>query len=172
MALSCKVTVKPDAGKLVKSVKRPTALLAAEKIEETNAYSTLMAEKKEFPEGMTLTNSYYYAWSGGIYRGGYGCAAFAFKLSDEIFGTDLATMHRLQNNLTQDERIEQLKNVRIGDIIRTDNNTHSVIVIYKNSGGITVAEGNYCKKVHWGRFIPWDSVDLKTATNYITRYKD
>jgi len=53
---------------------------------EAEAYYAMMNMKPSYPEGMPWTNDNFYAWKGGVYSGGYGCAGFAFILSDAAFG--------------------------------------------------------------------------------------
>ena len=40
--------------------------------------SRILAMQEEYPEGMPWTNDNGYAWKGGIFSVGYGCAGFAF----------------------------------------------------------------------------------------------
>lgn len=122
-------------------------------------YDTLIALKEVLPEGLPWTNDNYVAWSGGIYSGGFGCAGFAFALSDAAFGDAPARMH------------ENYDNIRVGDILRINNDTHSVIVLEVRESSVVVAEGNYNNSVHWGRELPKSS--LPGEGNYImTRYPD
>lgn len=123
---------------------------------EQAVYNAMMAMQSKFPEGMTWTNANGYAWKGGIYSIGYGCAGFAFALSDAAFGDAKAT------------KVYNTDSIRVGDIIRMDNDTHMVIVLSTNSDGVIVAEGNYNGKVHWGRFISW--AEVSTADWVLTRY--
>lgn len=92
---------------------------------ESRAYQAMIALKGSYPEGMRWTNANYYRWNGGIYSGGYGCMGFAFILSDAAFD-DLPT--RKVTNV-------KLSDVRMGDILRIDNDVHSVIVfeVYEDS---------------------------------------
>lgn len=122
-----------------------------------NIYNALIAQKDVFPEGMSWTNENFVPWNGGIYSGGYGCAGFAFALSDAAFGNASAKMH------------SDFNNIRVGDIVRMDNDTHSVIVLEVNADTITVAEGNYNSSVHWGRTISRARL-LESVNNIITRY--
>ena len=93
---------------------------------------------------------------GVVYTGG-GCAAFAFELSDAAFGDLPAREHH------------SISDIRVGDIIRVKNDTHSVIVLEVHSDGVIVAEGNYNYSVHWGRFI--SNSELGETLTYIwTRY--
>lgn len=103
-------------------------------------YQSMIALQEKYPEGTSWTNDNYYGWKGGIYSGGYGCAAFAMRLSDEAFGSRPARKYTDKSK------------VRVGDILRINNDTHFVIVLAVNKGGtVTIAEGNYNYSVHWGR---------------------
>lgn len=120
-------------------------------------YDAMIAMKAQFPEGMHWDNSNFYAWHGGIYSGGYGCAGFAFALSDAAFGNAPARMHHDPGA------------VKVGDVVRMNNDTHSVIVLEVNSDHVVIAEGNYNSSVHWGRKI--SKAELAASTNHvITRY--
>jgi hypothetical protein len=123
-----------------------------------NVYNILIAQEAVLPEGTPLTNdSFYYAWHGGYFPIGYGCVAFAFYLSDLAFGTSPARIHRDYND------------IKVGDILRINNNTHSVIVLEVNDDSVIVAEGNYNSKVHWGRKL--SKSDIIDENSYImTRY--
>lgn len=120
-------------------------------------HDVLMAQKAIYPEGMSWTNANFVRWKGGIYSGGYGCAGFAFALSDAAFGNAPALLHR------------DYSNIKVGDILRVDNDTHSVIVLEVRQNSVIVAEGNYNNSVHWGREIAISN--LQGSGNYImTRY--
>ncbi len=108
-------------------------------ITELSVYNAMISLEDEYPEGMEWTNDNYYRWKGGIYSGGYGCAGFAFRLSDEAFGSLRATKHTDVNN------------IKVGDILRVNDNTHSVIVLEVSDDRIVIAEGNYNYSIHWGR---------------------
>lgn len=120
-------------------------------------YETIMAQKAVFPEGMHWTNDNFYVWKGGTYTGGFGCAGFAFAVSDAAFGDARARIHT------------DYTDIRVGDILRVDNDTHSVIVLEVKENSVVVAEGNYNSSIHWGREIP--KTRLVDASSYImTRY--
>lgn len=124
---------------------------------EKEVYQILMAQKAVFPEGMSWTNDNYVPWKGGTYSGGFGCAGFAFALSDAAFGDVRAVVHY------------DYTNIRVGDILRINGNTHSVIVLEVRANSVIVAEGNYNSSIHWGRELPISS--LQGDGNYImTRY--
>lgn len=124
---------------------------------EREVYNILIAQKAVFPEGMRWTNADYVPWRGGTYTGGFGCAGFAFALSDAAFGDVRARIHT------------DYTNIRVGDILRINGNTHSVIVLEVRANSVIVAEGNYNSSIHWGREIPISN--LIGEGNYImTRY--
>lgn len=132
-----------------------------EALAKNDAAAAMLALKSDYPEGTPWTNADYYEWKGGIFSGGYGCAGFAFMLSDAAFG-DLPA--RQVYDLSDAENT-----VRVGDILRINGDTHSVIVIGTDANGVTIAEGNYNYSVHWGRTLSWD--DVKNADYMLTRYK-
>lgn len=135
-------------------------------------YNDMIALKATYPEGMTWTNftpygrdgnEPTYRWKGGKVKGsdnGVGCAAFVFILSDKAFG-DLPARAVDQGNFTFDE-------IKVGDILRTNGNSHFVIILQKSDAGVTVAEGNYNKSVHWGRSI--SKAEVMASDFIITRY--
>ncbi len=136
------------------------------------AYEAMTGMKEELYEGMTWTNfqpfgnegewGKYYRFQGGPVKGaslGVGCAAFVFMLSDEAFG-DLPAR-------TIDRGGFKYEDVKVGDILRVNNN-HFVIVLRAGSSGVTVAEGNYNKSVHWGRSM--SKPEVLNANFIVTRY--
>ena len=92
----------------------------------------------------------------GGYTGG-GCVAFAMIASDAAFG-----------NIPAYKKTDKA-GIKVGDIIRINNNSHSVIVLKVNGNDeYTIAEGNYNSSIHWGRVINLS----QTGFSYrITRYK-
>ena len=137
------------------------------------AYEAMIALKDKYPEGMAWTNftpygsqgelGDSYVWKGGRIYGsnrGVGCAAFSFLLSDAAFDSLPARVIE-RGGFT-------LEDVKIGDILRVNGNSHSVIVLQKSEGGVVVAEGNYNKSVHWGRVLT--RAEVLNADYVITRY--
>lgn len=120
-------------------------------------YDIILAQKAVFPEGMHWTNDNYYEWKGGTYTGGFGCAGFAFAVSDAAFGSAKAVVHKDYSNL------------KVGDILRVNDDTHSVVVLEVRPNSVIVAEGNYNSSIHWGREIP--KAEIIDESSYImTRY--
>ncbi|MBQ6551091.1 MAG: hypothetical protein IJL78_06770 [Lachnospiraceae bacterium] len=92
--------------------------------------------------------------------GPHGGAGFAFLLSDAAFG-DLPARYTEETSFAA---------VRVGDVVRINNNTHSVIILEKYSDYVIIAEGNYNSSIHWGRKLTAAQID---AADYIlTRYPD
>ena len=139
---------------------------ASEVPTEKEAFEIMAALEEEYPEGTEWTNETGYNWKGyspanGVYwGGGYGCVAFAFLLSDAAFG-DLPA--RELTNITIDD-------VRVGDILRINNDSHSVIILEVHDDHVILAEGNYMGTIHWGRKLTADEV--AKADYMLTRYPE
>lgn len=125
--------------------------------------------KSAYREGKKWTNnnSYffkgnrYYEYNGMYFNGGYGCHAFALKMSDLAFGTKAPMKtHR------------KFAKIRVGDVVRLNEykpNMHSVIVLKVVGKKYVVAEANYNGTVHWGRVITQKEFK-KTGSYVLTRY--
>ena len=122
---------------------------------EEQAYNSMISLESRYPEGLPWTNdNYYYTEAFGT---GYGCAGFAFILSDEAFGSLPFRKH------TDYEKI------KVGDLIRINNDSHFIVVLSVENGNITVTEGNYNHSIHWGRVFTIDKI--KEIGDYVwTRY--
>ena len=142
----------------------------------TEVYEAMMALKDQdtYKEGTIWTDdepysdsSGYYRWHGGTLDGknisAVGCVAFAFILSDGAFGSLPARMY-VAGEFT-------FADIKVGDILRVSNDTHTVIVIEVSDAGVVVAEGNHSGKVHWGRTISKEGV-MSNTSHYITRYPE
>lgn len=134
---------------------KPAAPANNSEISEESAYQILNSFRTSYPEGMPLTNSYYYY--SPVFGHGYGCYGFAAMLSDSIFGTTKKyTTHT------------NFEGIRVGDNIRVGG-SHSVVCLTKGDGYITVVEGNYNSSVHWDRKITKSSLSSSGFVVY-TRY--
>lgn len=138
-------------------------------VTESSAYSAMMALKSTYYEGMPWTDANpsdgyrFYGYRENEHKivVGYGCAAFAFILSDAAFG-DLPA----SDNYTFD-----WNKLCVGDILRINSDLHSVIILEKYEDYIIVAEGNYNSSIHWGRKITKTQLQ-DTFTYQTTRYPD
>lgn len=125
----------------------------AEDLTDESVYNAMIAKKADFPEGMHWTNDDFYRWNGGIFYGGYGCAGFAFLLSDAAFG-----------KLPARQTAVDYDALRVGDVLRVNNDSHSVIVIEIYDNYVVLAEGNYNSSIHWGRTMTRSQVE---AADYV-----
>ena len=128
-----------------------------EDLTDESVYNAMMAKKADFPEGMHWTNDDFYAWNGGVFSGGYGCAGFAFLLSDAAFG-----------KLPARQTAVDYEALRVGDVLRVNGNTHSVIVTEIYDNYVVLAEGNYNSSIHWGRTMTRSQVE--TADYVLTHW--
>lgn len=137
---------------------------------EQEAYSIMTGLKTTYPEGRAWTDDIPYSgtnpyrWQGGPLGGANiaatGCVAFAFILSDAVFGQLPARMY---SNAVFSE-------VKAGDILRLNGGAHTVIVLQTTEAGVIIAEGNYSETVHWGRTL--SKAEVEAASSYITRYPE
>ncbi len=166
---------QPDPGE-INADQLPDNSSAAEKTGELSSsevYAKMNALRETYYEGMRWTNfepygskgtkGDSYIWKGGTIlgnvRSGVGCAAFAFELSDAAFGNLPARVP---------EGKVKFENVRPGDILRINGNSHSVIVLKKTAVGVIIAEANYNKSVHWDRAL--SKAEVEAADFIVTRY--
>ncbi len=162
----------------------PMAALAASDAavpSPADAYEAMIALKDQdaYKEGTPWTNDEpysdakgYYRWKGGTLDGvnivAVGCVAFAFILSDAAFGSLPARMYAPGGFKYED--------IKPGDILRVNDDTHTLIVLEADDAGVVVAEGNisigdHKGKVHWGRAISKEEV-MSSTSHYITRYPE
>ena len=150
-----------------RSVSEPEARDAVDPTEK-EVYEAMIALKNEYPEGRSWTNANPegdYRWKGGPLGGknivAVGCVAFAFILSDTAFDKLPARMYAPNEFEYED--------IKPGDILRVNGNSHTVIVLEATDAGVIVAEGNYNASIHWGRPISKEQV-MNSVSAYITRY--
>lgn len=126
---------------------------------QKSVHDTIFSFREKYPDETKWDNSKYYIWNGGIYADGYGCAAFAFELSDAAFGKLPA---RCSTTFDPDS-------VRIGDIIHYS--SHFFIVLDLYDGGFVAAEGNLGGMVYWGRKISYEEIE-GSFEEHLTRYPE
>lgn len=111
--------------------------------------------EKKYPTGTKWDSSSVYM--GAIY-GGSGCHGFAMMLSDAAFGQTKVGRY-----------IYDFNKIRIGDVVRVNNNTHTIICIGVVEDGIIAAEGNASACTRWGSLYSWE--ELYSGGIYVlTRY--
>ena len=137
---------------------------------EQGVRERLLAMQSAYPEGMPWTNdnSYVgtYFWHGGEFDNGWvtvtagGCAAFGLLMSDAAFGSDMP--------IWEDSDVS-FSEVRAGDLLRLNDDTHTVVVLEVNKRGVVIAEGNYNYSVHWGRALT--AAEVESADYRLTRWQ-
>ncbi len=102
-------------------------------------------------------------FAGGGHNSATQCMGFANKLAYDVFGNTTWTQI---GSLSSPPTAIQVANIKIGDIVRLDDNRHSVFVISRTGNNIMVGEANYPNgcQIYWGRII-----DLSTAN--VTYYE-
>lgn len=127
--------------------------------DESRVYKIITALKNTYPEGLKWTNeNNTYMWKGSRNYYGMGCVAFAFILSDAAFGYNPARQHNDFNN------------IKVGDVLRINHDSHSVVVLKVEGDVVTIAEGNYNSSVHWGRTLSKKQLINGVGTYVTTRY--
>ncbi len=171
----------PVMGELTEGTADRPAARSNAILSPTEVYKAMIALKDQdgYKEGTPWTNDEPYSdakgnyhWKGGPLNGvnisAVGCVAFAFVLSDAAFGSYPARMYAAGEFSFED--------IKTGDILRLNNDAHTVIVLEVSDVGVVVAEGNISigdnkGKVHWGRGISKEDV-MRDASHYITRYPE
>ena len=125
---------------------------------EQQAYNIMIALKAKFPEGATFTNRHFYAWKGGVFSGGHGCAGFCFYLSDACFGSAPAIR---KNSYTYEE-------IKVGDCLRINNDQHIVTIMEKYADYVVISEANVGDRVYWNHTMTRDQV--MQGDYLLTRY--
>mgnify|MGYP000919010087 CR=1 FL=1 len=127
------------------------------KLNSEDVTNKIKSLSEEYYEGRSWTNENSGSFNGGIFSEGMGCAGFAFIVSDSIFGTLPARSHTNYDD------------IKVGDIIRINNDTHSIVVLDIKNDVYEFTEGNYGKKIHWGRTMTLSEIKQK-ADYVLTRY--
>lgn len=128
-------------------------------LDEQAIYDKIISYKTVYPEGMRWTNDNMYVSGADEFPlECYGCAAFAYSISDGVFGIN-----------TPEVAHQDFSKLKVGDIVHCQNLTHFVIILKIDGDKVTVAEGNYNSKIHWGRVIKMDNLK-KNGSIIFTRY--
>ena len=141
----------------------------ADVFDPERVYEKLMAMREVLPDGMIWTGEEHWALEyedviNGVVTqitfNGYGCAAFALRLTSAAFGKlPLRTLGR---------GTFRYEDLRVGDTLRIENDTHSAVILELYDDHVVVAEGAYNNSVHWGRSL---SREEAVSANYVwTRY--
>ncbi len=143
---SCQVKISAYSGGEAVYLKTKITVVKKKGFSAAKVYKKLIAMKDRYPEGKHWTNDNSYLWHAfpNVEFHAFGCAAFASIMSDAAFG---------KKTLPQQIDNPSPSKVRVGDILRMNADTHSVIVLKVESDGFIIAEGNYNSSIHWGRKV-------------------
>lgn len=120
------------------------------KTENTDEKNKQVVESfmEKYPTGTAWTSDYEYSWNArSVYGGGSGCAAFAMKLSDEIYGNAKAKKVS-DGSLEAYDMVGLLGGTHYALVLSVDEKNHT----------ITVAEGNVNGAVRYGATYNWDDI--------------
>ena len=145
--------------------------LAQTPLNETDVYNRIMERQsmEGYTEGTPWDNSHTYwntveydGYPAGCYGAG-GC--FAFMMDMMEYASNYEYPIRVIKGT-----YDNLPKLHIGDGVRVNNNSHSVLIIGINEDGhtVTVAEGNFNSSVHWGRVI--DLADPNNGFTYLSTF--
>lgn len=138
----------------------------------------IAAVQQIYPEGTICTNTtpefrVCVHWP-GVMISAQACWGFAIVFVAELYDIDLKknlSVTCLEINKTMPKYYPKTpyfsaqESVEIGDILAAPG--HAMVVIAKDSTGVTIGEGNYGGQVHYGRHLPYDAID--NGINYILR---
>lgn len=134
-------------------------LPCAPKLTEQEVTAKLLALKSKYPDGMTWNdNSYYdrvrtYKNTGKKHTSRiYACAGFAWKITDEVFGSDAPTVTVYPKTPAD---------LKPGDIINRFD--HAMVVVSVDDQYINVCDGNNGGQVTWGGMSKERNADMTDA---------
>ncbi len=114
---------------------------------EETVLAAINALRESYPEGMSWINDNSHH-SPALHLTGYGCEGFALICSDAAFeDLPVSTTH------------SDFDAIRVGDLLRINHDTHTVIVLEKRADSVVVAEGNYNRSIHWDRELSRKSLE-------------
>lgn len=144
--ITVRYTDNDDESKSV-VLKKKVTVVKKSRFSAAKIYKKILAKKKKYKEGKRWTNDNLYVWNAlpNVSMYAYGCVGFACIMSDSAFG---------RNTSARQIDHPSASKVRVGDILRTENDMHSVIVLKIESDCFVIAEGNYGGTIHWGRKMP------------------
>lgn len=142
--------------------------------------TTIQSLQQTYPEGTVCTNTTpdfrLTVRCPGCVISAEGCWGFALIFVTELYDIDtkaslpatwLEINKTVSRNYPKEAYITARESVRIGDILATVNPGHAMVVIGMDETGVTLAEGNYGGRIHYGRTLSYDLIDQNIA--YIFR---
>ena len=155
-----------------------TILPAQAAARPTVTSAQIAAVQQIYPEGMACSNNTpefrVCAHWPGVLKSAQGCWGFAILFVSKLYNLDLTkslSVTCLEINKTMPKYYPKTpyssaqESVEIGDILAAPG--HAMVVIAKDTTGVTIGEGNYGGRVHYGRHLSYDAID--NGINYILR---
>ena len=145
---------------------------------DLNVSAEIQTLMQIYPEGTVCTNStpefrVCVHWPGVIISA-QACWGFAILFVAKLYDLDLTknlSVTCLEINKTMSRYYPKTpyysaqESVEIGDILAAPG--HAMVVIAKDGTGVTIGEGNYGGRVHYGRHLSFEAID--NGINYILR---
>ena len=99
-------------------------------------------------------------WSQRMQVAGYQCHGFALKVAQDLYGS-----------LKKWKYVESYRTIHAGDVIRINNNSHTIIVTKVYSGSIQYADCNSTGdcQIQWGKTMSRQAL-RKAFTYMYTKY--
>lgn len=129
-----------------------------------------------YPEGTVCTNStpefHVCAHWPGVLMSAQGCWGFAILFVSKLYNLNLTknlSVTYLEINRTvsgyypKTPYASARESLQVGDILAQVNPGHAMVVIAMDDSGITIGEGNYGGRVHYGRRLSYAAIDQHLA---------
>ena len=138
----------------------------------------IVAVQQIYPEGMICINStpefFICVHWPGVLMNAQGCWGFAILFVGKLYNLDLTkslSVTCLDINISMPDCYPKTpycsarESVAVGDILAVSG--HAMVVIGTDNTGVTIGEGNYGGRVHYGRHLSYEYIDQHSA--YILR---
>lgn len=138
--------------------------------------ANIVALQSVYPEGTICTNStpefhVCVHWP-GVLMSAQGCWGFAVLFVSKLYDLDLSKSlpvtyleinKTMPNSYPKTSYSSARESLQIGDILAQVNPGHAMVVIDMDDTGVTIGEGNYSGRVHYGRHLSYEAIDQHLA---------
>ena len=138
--------------------------------------ANIVALQSVYPEGTICTNStpefhVCVHWP-GVMMSAQGCWGFAILFVSKLYDLDLSKSlpvtyleinKTMPNSYPKTSYVSACESLQLGDILAQVNPGHAMVVIGMDDTGVTIGEGNYGGRVHYGRHISYEAIDQHLA---------
>lgn len=143
---------------------------------ETSITTGITNLQSVYPEGTTCTNSTpefrVCVRRPGAIISAEGCWGFAILFVSKLYDLDLTKSllvtyleinKTMPNNYPKTSYFSARESLQIGDILAQVNPGHAMVIIGMDDTGVTIGEGNYGGRVHYGRHLSYEAIDQHLA---------